>query len=162
MPTFYTAWGVPDTVAGRFEMLVVHVSLVLARLSQEGREGSTLARALSEAFIADMDANMREMTFGDLAVPREIKRAAAALFDRHEAYRGPLAARQPALLLRVLEAQLAYLVPAGGLDAGRIAHYMLEAADGIGGQAARALLAGRLGWPVPTPQRGRGGAKTQG
>jgi cytochrome b pre-mRNA-processing protein 3 len=161
VPTFYTAWGVPDTVAGRFEMLVVHVSLVLARLSQEGRQGGTLARALSEAFIADMDANMREMTFGDLAVPREIKRAAAALFDRHEAYRGPLAARQPALLLGVLEAQLAYLVPAGGLDAERIAHYMLEAADGIGGQPARALLAGRLGWPVPTPQRGRGGAKTQ-
>jgi len=151
LPTFYTAWGVPDTVAGRFEMLLVHLSLVLDRLSQEGREGVKLARVLSEAFIADMDANMREMTFGDLAVPREIKRAAAALFDRHEAYRAGLAARQPARLLGALEAQLAYLAPAGGLDAGRIAHYMLEAADGIGGQSGRALLAGRLGWPVPTP-----------
>jgi cytochrome b pre-mRNA-processing protein 3 len=152
VPTFYTAWGVPDTVEGRFEMLVVHVAVVLDRLSQEGREGATLARAVSEALIADMDANMREMTFGDLAVPKEIKRAAAALFDRHGAYRGPLAARQRALLLRALEAQLAYLVPAGGLDAGQIAHYMLEAADGLGGQPGSALLAGRLGWPVPTPQ----------
>ncbi len=26
---------------------------------------------------------MREMSFSDLAVPREIKKAAAALFDRH-------------------------------------------------------------------------------
>jgi cytochrome b pre-mRNA-processing protein 3 len=160
VPTFYTAWGVPDTVEGRFEMLVVHVSVVLDRLSQEGREGATLARAVSEAFIADMDANMREMSFGDLAVPKEIKRTAAALFDRHGAYRGPLAARQPALLLRALEAQLAYLVPAGGLDAGGIAHYMLEAADGLGGQPGSALLAGRLGWSQPR-RRGRGGAKTQ-
>ena len=160
-PTFYLSWGVPDTLQGRFEMVLVHLSVVLDRLQREAGPGVVLARALSEAFIADLDANMREMTFGDLAVPREIKRAAAALFDRHGAYRGPLAARQPALLLGVLEAQLAYLVPAGGLDAERIAHYMLEAADGIGGQPARALLAGRLGWPVPTPQRGRGGAKTQ-
>jgi cytochrome b pre-mRNA-processing protein 3 len=161
VPTFYTAWGVPDTVAGRFEMLVVHVSVVLARLSQEGSEGAALARALSEAFIADLDANMREMTFGDLAVPREIKRAAAALFDRHGAYRGPLAARQPALLRRALESQLAYLDPAGGLDVGRIAYYMLEAADGLGGRPGRALLAGRLGWPVPTPQEGLVGVKTR-
>jgi hypothetical protein len=122
--------------------------VLLERLSQEGRQGATLARALSETFIADMDANMREMSFSDLAVPREIKRAAAALFDRHGAYRPALAARQPELLQRALEAQLAYL-DAGGLDAGRIAHYMLEAADGIGGQAGSQLLAGRLGWPVP-------------
>jgi cytochrome b pre-mRNA-processing protein 3 len=152
LPTFYTDWGVPDTVEGRFEMLVAHVSVVLDRLGQEGGEGGTLARALSEAFIADMDANMREMTFGDLAVPREIKRAAAALFDRHEAYRGALAARQPALLQRALEAQLAYLVPGGGLDAERIAHYMLRAGDGVAALPARALLAGRLSWPSPTGQ----------
>src|SRR5262245_30314001 len=151
LPAFYTAWGVPDTVEGRFEMLLVHLSLVLDRLRQEGGEGGTLARAVSEAFIADMDANMREMTFGDLAVPREIKPAAAALFDRHGGNREGLAGLPPTLLLAALESQLAYLAGAGGLDAGRIAHYMLEAADGIGGQSGRALLAGRLGWPVPTP-----------
>ena len=155
MPTFYTAWGVPDTVEGRFELLLVHVSLLLDRLSHEGAEGARLARALSEAFIADMDANMREMTFGDLAVPREIKRAAAALFDRHGAYRAALATRQPALLQRALEAQLAYLA-ADGLDAGQIAHYMLEAADAIAAQSGRQLLAGRLGWPVAQDAGRRG------
>ena len=93
---------------------------------------------------------MREMTFGDLAVPREIKRTAAALFDRHGAYRGPLAARQPAPLLRALEAQMAYLVPAGGLDAARIAHYMLEAADGLAASpAARCWRDGWVGPPAP-------------
>jgi cytochrome b pre-mRNA-processing protein 3 len=161
-PTFYTAWGMPDTVEGRIEMLLVHLSVVLCRLSQEGVEGARLAQALNEAFIVDMDGNMREMTFGDLAVPREIKRAAAALFDRHGAYRGPLAARQPTLLSGALETQLAYLVPAGGLDAGAIAHYMLEAAAGIGGPSGGALLRGRLGWPVPTPNGSRGGVISAG
>ena len=47
---------------------------------------SLLGQALTEAFVVDLDDVMREMTFGDLAVPREVKRATAALFDRHRAY----------------------------------------------------------------------------
>jgi cytochrome b pre-mRNA-processing protein 3 len=146
---FYSAWGVPDTLAGRCEMLMIHLSVVLDRLTQEGSEGIGLARSLSEAFIADMDANMREMTFGDLAVPREIKRTAAALFDRHGAYRRALEGGQPASLAGVIEAQMHYLVPAGGLDATRLAHYMLEVAQCLSRQSGSALLAGRLGWPAP-------------
>ena len=42
--------------------------------------------------MVDLDDAMREMTFGDLAVPREVKRAAAALFDRHRAYLAALGA----------------------------------------------------------------------
>jgi cytochrome b pre-mRNA-processing protein 3 len=147
-PIFYAAWGVPDTLAGRCEMLILHLSVVLDRLSREGDEGAALARALSEAFIADMDANMRELTFGDLAVPREIKRTAAALFDRHGAYRQALAAGQPGPLQAAIEAQMTYLVPAGGLDAARLQHYMLEVARVISRQSGSALLAGRLGWPA--------------
>jgi cytochrome b pre-mRNA-processing protein 3 len=150
-PIFYSAWGVPDTLAGRCEMLMLHLSAVLDRLSQAGSEGVALARSLSEAFIADMDANMRELTFGDLAVPREIKRTAAALFDRHGAYRRALEGRQAAPLLGVIEAQMAYLVPADRLDAARLAHYMLEVAGCLARQSGSALLAGRLAWPVPGP-----------
>jgi cytochrome b pre-mRNA-processing protein 3 len=147
-PIFYAAWGVPDTLAGRCEMLILHLSVVLDRLGREGDEGAALARSLSEAFIADMDANMRELTFGDLAVPREIKRTAAALFDRHGAYRQALAAGQPGPLQAAIEAQMAYLVPAGRLDAARLQHYMLEVARCISRQTGSALLAGRLGWPA--------------
>ena len=77
---------IPDTPQGRFEMVVLHVVLVVRRLTREGPAGARLARALNEAFIADMDDNMREMTFGDLRVPREIKQVTAALLDRHKAY----------------------------------------------------------------------------
>ncbi|HEU0159273.1 MAG TPA: ubiquinol-cytochrome C chaperone family protein [Hyphomicrobiaceae bacterium] len=149
-PIFYSAWGVPDTLAGRCEMLILHLSVVLDRLGREGADGAALARALSEAFIADMDGNMRELTFGDLAVPREIKRTAAALFDRHGAYRQAFAAGQPGPLQEAIEAQMAYLAPAGRLDAARLAHYMHEVARLITRQSGSALLAGRLGWPAPS------------
>jgi cytochrome b pre-mRNA-processing protein 3 len=148
-PIFYAAWGVPDTVQGRFEMLVLHVCVVLDRLQQEAAPGGELARAVTEAFIADMDASMREMTFGDLAVPREIARTAAALFDRHSAYQRLLKARQEAPLSQSLATQMAYLGAGTRLDTARLAHYILEAADRLGRQPGSELLAGRLGWPVP-------------
>ena len=86
------AGACPTQLQGRFEMIVLHLALVLAPAQPGGRERAGAWRgALSEAFMVDMDDNMREMTFGDLAVPREIKRAAAALFDRHAAYLAALA-----------------------------------------------------------------------
>jgi cytochrome b pre-mRNA-processing protein 3 len=154
LATFYSAWGVPDTVQGRFEMVVVHLCVVLECLQAEAADGA-LARTLSETFIADMDASMREMTFGDLAVPREVKRAAAALFDRHRAYRGPLRARQAAALAHALAAQLTYLGADGRLDAARLAHYMLQAADSLGRRPAADRAAGRLAWPTLGPAAAR-------
>jgi cytochrome b pre-mRNA-processing protein 3 len=148
-PAFYDALGVPDTVQGRFEMILLHVSLLLARLQREGKPGADLARALSESFIVDMDDGMREMTFGDLAVPREIKRAAAALFDRHTAYRAAIGASDVALLMRTLDEELAYLPHAGRLDVAGLAHYMTVATGALDGQTAAALFAGRVAWPAP-------------
>ena len=166
-PSFYAAWGVPDTMAGRFEMIVVHLSVVLDRLQAEAGAAAgqavALARALTEAFVADMDANMREMTFGDLAVPKEVKRTAAALFDRHRAYRGPLQARQAAALAGILQVQLAYLAAEGRMDVGGLAHYMCAAADAIGRQTTGELMAAGPAWPAAAPlARVADGRRTKG
>src|SRR5580700_5815906 len=74
---FYACWGIPDTLQGRFEVLLVHIVLAQCRLAAESERGLRLARALSEAFVMDMDDCMRELTFGDLGVPREVGSAAA-------------------------------------------------------------------------------------
>jgi cytochrome b pre-mRNA-processing protein 3 len=145
---FYENWGVPDTLQGRFEMIVLHLALGVRRLQSEGAAGRLLARALIEAFVADMDDAMRELTFSDLAVPREIKRAAAAAYDRHNAYLAALDGA-PDILQRTIEAQLAYLGPAG-LDAGRLARYMRRAAEMQSRQPAAQALAGAIVWPDPT------------
>ena len=42
-PVFYARWGVPDTVQGRFEMIALHLVLVLRRLAAEGRPGRALS-----------------------------------------------------------------------------------------------------------------------
>jgi cytochrome b pre-mRNA-processing protein 3 len=146
---FYAQWGVPDTVQGRFEMVVLHIALALRRLGKEGAAGQRLGLALTEAFVVDMDDTMREMTFGDLAVPREIKRATAALFDRHTAYLAALSSPTDMSLSEALEAQLAYLVPGARVNGGRLSEYVRRCAGALDAQPAAQILAGRLDWPAP-------------
>jgi len=146
---FYAQWGVPDTLQGRFEMVALHVALVLRRLGAEGEAGRSLGVALTEAFVVDMDDGMRELTFGDLAVPREIKRATAALFDRHAAYLAALATTPDISLAETLQAQLAYLAPGGGLDGRQLAGYVRSCASALEAQPAAQIFAGRIEWPNP-------------
>ena len=146
---FYAEWGVPDTLQGRFEMIALHVALALRRLGAEGEPARRLGVALTEAFVVDMDDGMRELTFGDLAVPREVKRAAAALFDRHKAYLAALAAPSDMSLAEALEAQLGYLAPGGHLDWRQLADYVKRCAGTLDAQPATQILDGRMAWPDP-------------
>jgi cytochrome b pre-mRNA-processing protein 3 len=146
----YADWGVPDTVQGRFEMVVLHLVLALRRLAAaEGVADTPLARALTEAFVVDMDDTMREMTFGDLAVPREVKRATAALYDRHRAYLAALASPHDMSLAEAIASQMAYLDAAGRLDTPALGAYTRRAAAALDGQPSAEVLAGRLAWPHP-------------
>src|SRR4026208_1750172 len=139
---FFTPRGGAGTVQGRFEMIALHLVLVLRRLTAEGRVGERLGRALTEAFVVDLDDAMREMTFGDLAVPREVKRAAAALFDRHRAYLAAIGAAEEMTLAQAIGTQLAYLGPGGGLDAHAIAVYVRRCASALDGEPAASILGG--------------------
>ncbi len=50
-----------------------------------------LIQAAIEAFVTDMDDCMREMGVGDVVVPKRVKKAAAAFYERAGAYRTALA-----------------------------------------------------------------------
>ena len=89
-PAFYAHHGVPDTPEGRYELIVLHLALVMERLRQSGELGRNRAQILAETFVADMDDQLREMGVGDLSVPRKVKKAAAGLYERATAYRDAL------------------------------------------------------------------------
>jgi cytochrome b pre-mRNA-processing protein 3 len=144
---YYAEWGVPDTREGRFEMIALHMVLALRRLADAGGDGRKLARAVTEAFVVDVDDTMREMTIGDVAVPRQVKRALAALAQRHGAYLPPLAQSDAAALQAALGAELSELDKQGTVDVRHLATYMCGAADALAGQADARLLAGTIVWP---------------
>src|SRR5262245_7595247 len=145
--SFYAHWGVPDTAEGRFEMIVLHLVMVLHRLGRDGQAGPRLGRALTEAFAVDLDDNLREMTVGDLAVPRHVKRAVGALHERHRRYLAALAEPDDDSLAAVIEARLAAAGADGGLDVRRICGYIRRASRGLDQLPSAEVLAGRIAWP---------------
>jgi cytochrome b pre-mRNA-processing protein 3 len=84
-PLFYREMGVPDTVDGRFDMVLLHLWLVLRRLRPIER-GAGLSQALFDHFCSDMDANLREMGVGDLTVPKRMQKFGEAFYGRAAAY----------------------------------------------------------------------------
>jgi cytochrome b pre-mRNA-processing protein 3 len=84
-PVFYREFAVADTVNGRFDLLLMHLWLVLRRLrAVEGDSG--LSQALFDRFCEDMDDNLREMGVGDLTVPKRMKAFGEAFYGRAAAY----------------------------------------------------------------------------
>ena len=85
-PLFYRDLGVPDTVNGRFDLLVLHLWMVLRRLQAGRRAAADLSQALFDRFCDDMDANLREMGVGDLTVPKRMQAFGEAFYGRTAAY----------------------------------------------------------------------------
>ncbi|MBR1126104.1 ubiquinol-cytochrome C chaperone [Bradyrhizobium lablabi] len=84
-PLFYRDLGVPDTVNGRFDLLLLHLWLMLRRLKSV-EAGTGLSQALFDHFCEDMDDNLREMGVGDLAVPKRMRAFGEAFYGRSVAY----------------------------------------------------------------------------
>lgn len=122
-PVFYRDLGVPDTLEGRFEMISLHVYMLLRRLKQ-GVDGSragggAIGQALFDLMFADMDRNLREMGAGDLGVGRRVKAMAQAFYGRIQAYDDGLAAGAEILAQAVV--RNVYGGPDSGPDDGEVA-----------------------------------------
>ena len=84
-PLFYRDLAVPDTVNGRFDLLLLHLWMVLRHL-RTLPGGPELSQGLFDHFCADMDANLRELAVGDLAVPKKMQVLGEAFYGRSAAY----------------------------------------------------------------------------
>jgi cytochrome b pre-mRNA-processing protein 3 len=154
---FYAHLGVPDTPGGRFEMLALHLVLALDRLGQSGGAGQRLARALTETFAVDLDDNLREMSVGDLAVPRYVNRAVAAVHERYNGYRAALAATDDAPLTVAIQSRFEGAGAGQDLDARRICAYIRQAEHRLDQEPTAEMLAGRIAWPqLDAAGRGEG------
>jgi cytochrome b pre-mRNA-processing protein 3 len=146
LPVFYAGFGVSDTVEGRFDMVVLHLVLVLRRLHQEPR-CRELAQGLFDAFCRDMDHNLREMGVGDLSVPKEMKRLAEAFYGRQRAYEEALSATDSTVLGAALERNV--FSGDGRRAANLLADYARRTAAHLAAVNGAALGDGRLAFSDP-------------
>jgi cytochrome b pre-mRNA-processing protein 3 len=149
LPCFYRDYAVADTVNGRFDLIVLHLALVLDRLAQD--EGlKTVGQGVFDRFCQDMDHNLREMGIGDLKVPQEMQRMGEAFYGRAQAYRAALADAKDRALVDALIRNIYGGSPKGMAAAPRLAAYMRLAVRDLRAQGSASLAAGELQFPDPT------------
>ena len=147
LPVFYAGLGVPDTVLGRFDLIVLHLVLLLRRLRAGEAAHRALAQGVFDAFCRDMDDNLREMGISDQGVPRQMRKVGEAFYGRAQAYEAALA--EPGGGLAAALARNVYGVDEPPVAAVTLATYVRQAVDMLAGQELGSLAAGRVSLPVP-------------
>lgn len=142
-PIFYRDLGVPDTVNGRFDLLLLHLWLLLRRLRTV--QGATeLSQALFDRFCEDMDDNLREMGIGDQTVPKRMRAFGEAFYGRVQAYDQAMEGGGEALAAAICK----NILNGTGLDrAQRLAAYARASETDLGRTDEAALLRASFRFP---------------
>jgi cytochrome b pre-mRNA-processing protein 3 len=154
LPAFYGSFGVPDTVPGRFDMVVLHAALVFRRLRAIGGEAEALSDAMFETMTADLDRSVREVGIGDQGVGKRVKVMASSFFGRARAYDAALGGIES--LEDALRRNLYGTVTVSDEVVARMAGYVRAAAAAVAARSLADLADGNPGFP-PTPYRGASG-----
>ena len=152
---FYRDYGVPDTVDGRLDMILLHLVLLLRQLAKNHGLAvgmmPPVAKRVFDRFCRDIDDNFREMGVGDLTVPKKMRSVAEAFYGRAKVYENALADDNVA----VLEAAVARNVFGASeplFGAVRLAAYMREASRRLGALAPGALERAEFYFPDPATE----------
>jgi len=148
-PAFYSLYGVPDTMSGRYELIILHLALVLDRLKGGGVEADTVGRRTLERFVTDMDDCMREIGVGDMTVPKKVKKAAAGFYERAHAYGLLLANNDEETLAEALSDIVYQRDPADPSSPRRLAAYATSVHTSLKAQPVDTLSDVTLAFPEP-------------
>jgi cytochrome b pre-mRNA-processing protein 3 len=147
-PAFYSNYGVPDTVDGRFDLIVLHQVLLFRRLGRdENLRG--LAQDVFDAFCRDMDGNLREMGVGDLAVPRKMLKFGEAFYGRLAAYTKALDAGDQAALAVALARNILAEADGASPHARRLAAYVVAADAALAADDMAGIVSGTVSFADP-------------
>ncbi len=145
-PGFYAKLDVPDTLDGRFDMVGLHVFLLVRHLSRQKRPGPDLAQALFDAMFSDMDLNLREMGVGDMSISRKVRAMWDGFHGRAVAYTQALNTQDTPGLQAALARNVWRQTEDAPMPAGvpALADYVLAQEAHLSGQSLDALSAGRV------------------
>lgn len=146
-PSLYRRFGVPDTMDGRFEMVVLFTIILFFRLRREGPEGQDLGQRVFNLFVTDMDMSLREMGVGDLGVPKRMKDVGRSFYGRIDAYGKPLADVDRSELSKVLHRNLFPDEPETPVLTAELANYVVQASRSLNDISISDLKSGNIEFP---------------
>jgi len=154
-PGFYTDLEVPDTLDGRFELVSLHVYLILRRLRADHRRTARLAQALFDEMFEDMDGSVRELGAGDLGVGPRVKKMARNFYGRIKAYDAGLDGSRAELREALRRNLYGNLDRVGEDTLDAVAGYMAETNAELAEIALESLMQGKVDFarlaPAPGP-----------
>lgn len=139
-PSLFTDLAVPDTVEGRFEMVVLFAILYVERADRDPALAELVQEVVDWTFL-EFDRALRDLGVSDTRVPKKMKGLAEAFYGRVAAYKPALAAGDRAALSQALR-RIVY-ADADTAPADRLAARVLEAKAALDRTPREDLLAGR-------------------
>ena len=141
----YAKFEAPDTTEGRFELLTLHMILLVERLSDAA--ASDVRQALFDAYLSHLDGAMREMGVADLKMGQRMKELGEVFYGRAKSYRTALSALPERDSLETL---LARTVLAGtSISPALLADYVIRCHTLLTLTPTGSFLTGELVWPAP-------------
>jgi cytochrome b pre-mRNA-processing protein 3 len=145
-PALYETLRAPDRFDGRFELLTLHVGLVLRRLVAIGGLGQDIAQDLVNSVFLNFDDTLRELALSDIAVSKRLKKIKEAFYGRNAAYAVALDSRSRPHLEAAL-ARNVYGAPEGAPHAAALADYVVAVEAALGGTPLEDFMTGRFRFP---------------
>jgi len=146
-PYFYTELKVPDTVDGRFDLLVMHCYLVVARLRDGDASDQELSQHLFDHMFRDMDHALRELGVGDMGIGKRIQKMASKFYGRGEAYDDALGAGDDGALRDAIGRNVFAATEPPEPAVTHLAAYLKTAKAHMTGQSLNDIRAGRVSFP---------------
>jgi cytochrome b pre-mRNA-processing protein 3 len=85
-PALYSQYQVPDNVEGRYDCLVLHMSLLFYVLKPDTAEADAFRQDLFDYMFRDMDLNLRELGIGDMGIGKRMRKLMEKFYGRMHAY----------------------------------------------------------------------------
>ncbi len=139
----YERLGVPDTLDGRFEMMAMHVYLVLRRLRLDANDHKGFSQALFDTFIDDISAGLREAGVGDQTVPKRLQKMSRVFYGRVKAWDADFEAEDAASRLNQTFKKNLYPDDNAEINLEGLVRYVIEEDARIAALSAADIIAGR-------------------
>ncbi|MGI9512863.1 MAG: ubiquinol-cytochrome C chaperone family protein [Anderseniella sp.] len=139
----YSQLAVPDTLDGRFDMIILHNDAVMCHMQAGEEPDQFFAQELIEELFRDMDRSLREMGVGDMGVGKRVKKMASVYYGRANAYVTARAEGETSLVAALLR-NVFQGDPARTPAAERLARYAIVMHDTIGSVGRAEIRAGKL------------------
>lgn len=142
-PALYRDMGAPDTVEGRFEMLTLHVILLVDRMKDEAI-AADVRQALFDTYISNLDGALREMGVGDISVGKKMRKLGEVFYGRARAYDTAFKTLPDLAPLSDVVSRTAL----NDADGALMAAYVDRTRKALAGQPLAAVMAGDVAWPA--------------